>query len=1042
MKKSTLFAAAFFAAAAIVGTPQAKAQAIPSASTNLYDFSGWDGRNMLVLFADAADKGLKYPTKADFEAAGINIDLEFARSHTRYQPIIAQNAENNLVSDVYATRRIWMNLPTGAGKGIGGYPTGEFSSDVYTMWNFTHIFGSWNHGFMQAPGSWVDAAHKNGSYIYSGIEFFDYASGNQTAYSNWIASKNADGSYKYLDAVLNCLLFLGHDGINYNFEQGLPNEKLVAFHSALYRRAKEIGFENFHIGAYTNNSSMTAQNAYRMLGDNRKTVGELEGEDSSNTQILGQVHDAFLNYSGGNFYTNCTTSLNAAKTAMGTAENVYQGVWIVTMDRAWTAMNTSANKEMNMCLWGEHSESRFWQFNVGTSVMKAQENYQILQDRTTGGGNRNVLKRPAIASTGHNFQVMPTEQNKQMATFAGFASMAPERSAVKGNLPFSSLFSLGNGEIYFYKGKKTHGSWYNMSQQDYVPTYRWLLAQPGEMKTATTDTGLDVRFSHEEAYIGGSSVRISGKAVGTDVVIYKSELAVNGPVTAKVAVKNMAAGKNASNLSLILQKGDGTWISVPYGDTSDRAWEEKTLTVNGLSAGDVIKHIGVRIAGSSEDYKLYLGEIALFDGSAAKTPAPIDGDALIAEVKEETAKSLSVKLAWSVKDEGYDVEYRDRGYVFNDEVNIDHFEVFVKNGVDGKAVEVSRPAGWHAFIGTIDLEKYTEPYIGVRSVSTDLTTASEVEWIKIERYSDPSALPPVYADLYMPAYMDPTSNGMEAAYKNRWIEEVKTTGATGNIAYYRGEPAGEWDSENECPAEGNTNYVMAEDVLTVKQGETVQVTVRGHNGSDNIKYCMFKGFIDWDIDYEFNGENDELVWNFGTVNYGAGIQTGSDAWDRDLFVTQGRTFTLNVPADAKPGRTRFRIVACDAWFAGGLNATGAFNKGYALDIPVDVVSAGNTPREVAPGYKDYRDAGEADDPILASIDNVSVENGVATVSVVDGTAYFTNAEKAWFYDVNGRTAKFVGDATVPASVADLAAGVYVVKMKNGPVLRSAKVVVK
>lgn len=193
----------------------------------------------------------------------------------------------------------------------------------------------------------------------------------------------------------------------------------------------------------------------------------------------------------------------------------------------------------------------------------------------------------------------------------------------------------------------------------------------------------------------------------------------------------------------------------------------------------------------------------------------------------------------------------------------------------------------------------------------------------------------------MPAYMDPTSNGIENAYKYRWIEEVKTTGATGNINYFRNEPAGAWDAVNDCPAEGNTNYVMAEDVLTVKQGETVQVTVRGHNGEDNIMYCMFKGFIDWDIDYEFNGENDELVWNFGSVNYGAGIQTGVDAWDRSKFVTEGRTFTLNVPADAKPGRTRFRIVACDAWFAGGLNATGAFNKGYALDIPIDVVSAGN-----------------------------------------------------------------------------------------------------
>ncbi|MCM1348807.1 MAG: T9SS type A sorting domain-containing protein [Firmicutes bacterium] len=1035
MKKTTLFGAAFFAAMSVM-TPQMMAQEIPSASTTVYDFSGWDGRNMLKLFAAAADEGRAYPTKAEFEAAGIYLDLEFARSHTRYQPIIAQSAETNLVPDVFATRRLWMNLPTGAGKGTGGYPTGEFASDVYTMWNYTHVFGSWNHGFMQAPGSWVDAGHKNGTYMYSGIEFFDYASGNQSAYTDFIAEKKANGEYKYLDAVLNCLLFLGQDGINYNFEQGAPNDKLVAFHSALYKRAKEIGFDNFHIGAYTNYQTITAGNAYQLLGDNKKVLSDYSSEP------LGHVHDAFLNYSGGDFaWSGVANSLSAAKAAVGTAENVYQGVWIVTMDRNWKGMNTATTKEMNLVLWGEHSESRFWQFNVGTSQMNAQENYQILQDRTTGGGKRNVLDRPAIANSGHNFQVMAHEQDKQMATWAGFASMIPERSAIQGNLPFNTYFSLGNGEIYFYKGKKTHGSWYNMAQQDYVPTYRWLLTKKGDMKTKTTDA-LDVRFSHEEGYVGGNSIRLSGAAAGSDLVIYKTNLNVTGAVTATVALKNLA-GAGASHLSLILQKADGSWVETPYGNTTAGTWEEKTLNVNGLASGDVIKHIGVRIEGAPETYKLYLGQIKLNDGSAAKTPAPIAANSFVAEVKKETAKNLSVKLNWSVDDAGYTTEFKERGMVFNDEVNIDHFELFIKNGEDGKVVEVGRPTGWHGFIGDIDLDTYADPYIGVRSVSTDLVSASDVEWIRIERYADPTKLPVAKTDLYMPTYMDPTSNGLEAAYTSRWIEELKTTGATGNLNYVSTEPAGSWTGTGDTfkPAEDNTNYVMAEDVLTVKQGEKVTFHIRGHKSSDGIKYCLFKAFIDWDIDYEFDGSNDEMVWNFGTTNHGASpVNDGGTT--RDKFETEGVDFVVNVPADAREGRSRLRIVACDAWFAGGLNATGAFNKGFALDVPVEIVSAGNEQRQPKPGYKELRDKGEADSPEFSAIGSVAAENGVSTVTVVDNVAYFTNADKAWFYDMNGRVVKFVADATASANVADLAAGVYVVKMQNGQVIRAAKVVVK
>ncbi|MCM1348808.1 MAG: endo-beta-N-acetylglucosaminidase [Firmicutes bacterium] len=1036
MKKTTLFGAAFFAAMSVMA-PQVQAQEIPSASTTLYDFSGWNDRAMLELFAKAADEGRAFPTPEEFEAAGIFLELEFARSHTRYRDILPQSQETNLVKDVFPTRRIWMNLPTGSGKVNAGYPTAEFHSDVYTMWNYTHIFGSWNHGFMQAPGSWVDAAHKNGTYMHSGIEFFDYASGNQSAYADFIAQKKQNGEYKYLDAVLNCLIFLGQDGINYNFEQGSPNEKIVMFHSALQKRAKEIGFNSFHIGAYTNSKSLTQSSAWCLLGDNSRTI---------NGEAVGFVHDCFLDYMGGNFGVSAAaSSVAAAKAVLGTAENLYQGVWICTMDRSWKGMNQATTKEMNMCLWGEHSESRFWQFNVGTSVMNAQENYQILQDRSTAGGRRNVLSRPPISDSGNNFSVMAHEQYKQMATWAGFASMAPERSAVQGSLPFNTYFSLGNGEIYFYKGKKTHGSWYNMSQQDVMPTYRWLISQPGDMTAVTTDNNLDVRFSHEEAYIGGSSVRFSGEAAGSDVVIYKTDLRPTGAITAKVALKNMA-GAADSHISLILQKADGSWVETPYGATSGSAWEEKELNVNGIAAGDAIKHIGVRVAGAPADFKLYLGEIQLTDGQAAKVPAPIVEGSFVAEVKKETPKNLSVKLNWNVDATGYTTQFGDRGMAYNDELNIDHFELFLRNGQDGKVAEVSRPSGWHGFIGDIDLEKYPDPYIGVRSVSTDLVSASDVEWIRIERYADPTKLPQPKTDLYMPTYMDPTSNGLENAYKYRWIEELKTTGATGNLNYTRTEPAGTWTGEGETfqPDEDNTNYVMAEDVLTVKQGETVTFHIRGHEdkvASDGIKYCMFKGFIDWDIDYEFDGSGDELVWNFGTPSYGAGAYNDGGTL-RNKFESEGVDFVVNVPANAREGRSRLRIVACDAWFTGGLNATGGFNKGYGLDVPVEIVSAGNEQRQPKPGYKDLRDAGEADEPQLSAIENVTAESGVSTVTVVDNVAYFTNADKAWFYDANGRMVKFVADAKVSANVGSLATGVYVVKMQNGPVIRAAKVVVK
>ena len=123
------------------------------------------------------------------------------------------------------------------------------------------------------------------------------------------------------------------------------------------------------------------------------------------------------------------------------------------------------------------------------------------------------------------------------------AEFIPERTAIQGDLPFNTYFSLGNGDFYAYKGKKTLGSWYNMGQQDYVPTYRWLIYQTG---TTNRSTDIDAEFTHEDAYIGGSALRLKGTptSTGSDVVLYRAKLTVSGNnATAKLAVKSGIEGR-------------------------------------------------------------------------------------------------------------------------------------------------------------------------------------------------------------------------------------------------------------------------------------------------------------------------------------------------------------------------------------------------------------------------------------------------------------------------------------------------------------------
>ncbi len=1024
MKKLTLFAAALLCASAV----SVNAQSVSYDGNTIkdsYDFSPWNNDALLKLFAEADAAGRKYPTEAEFKAAGFNLDLEFVRSHVRPATIM-EDAAKNIVSEadgVYPKRRVWMNIPAGQGDMVGGYPSSEFNNDVYSMWQYTNIFGAWNHSILQCPGSWADAAHRNGTHIHSGIKFFESWTAGSRA-NEWvelITTKNSNGEYRYVKPLVNCLRYLGLDGINYNFEDaGYDDNDVVQFHKACYRYAKEIGFDSFHIGIYTQQSSLSVGNTEGRLG----------------TSATGKTADCMLNYSGSQFSWQMASSVQAAEAAMGTAEDLYAGTWISELaGRGWGRLNAdAATKRCGICCWGEHKVNRIFMYTVGKTTMDLQANYQLLQEKFFCGGNRNVLNRPAVAENGYAFGVDPSQGkgiDDQLVTFPGVASYAPERTAIQGNLPFNTHFTLGNGDFYAYKGKKTLNTWYNMGQQDYVPTYRWLMYQTG---TTSNSTALDVRFTHEDAYIGGNALRLTSAATGagTDLVLYRAKLNVTGNnPQVKVALKSGKEGKNASNLSVIVKKFDeSAWLEFPLGDVDGKAWQEVEANMTGVAKGDVIEYIGFRVKGGVSDYEMLVGQLMLSDDAVTGAPAAIDAASVLAEVRNETTKSMSVKLSWNVNTAGFETEHSDWDMVYNDEVNIDHFEFFYKNGEDGKVSEVGRTTTWSAFFPNLQFEGANDqPYVGVRSVSKDLKNYSEIVWVALNRDNNVAE---GTISLYDPTYINNLTDGYETAVTGRWMASLKTTGADQNVNY-----------TSNSYVKDSTQYVFVDQILKVKQGQTVTVTYAGARiqvqtstgyKEDGLEYCTVVGYVDWDGNYNF-GEGDEIVYENGVRNSGT-------------TSVRENTFTINVPADAVPGSSMLRLVFSDAWFAHP-GATGGTNKGFSIDIPMEI-SGTNTPRTPETTYRDLRDAGVADEPEMNdpnAIENITNDKEAVAVSsfypsVAEDVIYFNNVEKAWIYTVDGRFVQFIDNAPESVSVNDLTPGLYVVKMQNGQIVRSQKLVKK
>ena len=221
------------------------------------------------------------------------------------------------------------------------------------------------------------------------------------------------------------------------------------------------------------------------------------------------------------------------------------------------------------------------------------------------------------------------------------------------------------------------------------------------------------------------------------------------------------------------------------------------------------------------------------------------------------------------------------------------------------------------------------------------------------------------------------------------------------------------------------------------------MTIKCANFSDGLKWCFAGGWMD------LNGSGD-FDKPLPTKRTAAEIADGKTTTDpegerlffegtiraaTESFQTTGITFSFTVPDNATPGQSRLRIVFSDAWFAGMFNPVGYHAKGFTIDVGVEI--EGTNPGRVV---VDTRDQGEAEEAENVGADT-SVEQVVGEISTaegVDGAIVINNADKAWIYTADGKLVEFVKN---PAQVA-VAEGVYLVKMQNGNVIRSAKVLVK
>lgn len=983
----------------------------PSQSKVLYDFQAYNDFELLKYFKELHDNGKRFPTVEEFKTK-FGVEPEFVRSHMRKRAVLTGDDNNTrLFPALREGRTVFLNLPTGTERETGGYPSAQFDNDPFTVWHYTDLFGAWNHGFFQAPGSWTDAAHKHGVDMMSGIKFFD-TTGNpggvsSSSYENAILLQDG-GEFVYIKPLIHLLMWLGQDGINYNWESsGYTGDGVVNFHKGLRQYAKELGFDNYRQAIYTSRNSLDLLYSRSWLWDHNRR------------QNIG---DIMLNYSGGDFATyNAQSSADMAFAHTGSYDHLYNGAWIVTMNRDFQGME---NKPTNICLWGEHANSRFVSNNTGNTDTEKMANLQELYERAFAGGNRNAAYLQPWTTS---------DWGDRLSTFGGISRMIPERTTLRQNLPFRTFFNTGAGERYYYKGKSASmGGWYNLASQDLQPTFRWVQYELG---TRNPSLPVQVAYTYEDAYTGGSSLRFKGDG-NADVILYRGLLTVGSAnPKATLAFKAGMAENKDNGLSLILHKrgtGDTEYLVYPFADLQASSWEEQTVELTGLNQGDVIDYIGIRMDNTANQ-NILLGELYLHDDTI-DTSAPSKPRGLRAEVKMETKNSLSVMLAWGVDAKaGVTPTRANQGLVYNDEAGVHHFEILYKEGENGTVRELGRTTSWATYVPTVTFEKVNEeadaePMFGVRAVGNDLKTYSEVEWITVSRQDSYLLTEP---DRYCESSLNPNADGAAVARLRRFLDKVSTTGAKVDLNY-----------TSETPDADGDNYVYYKDGnLTVLQGQEIDFFFRAygrevHAGSatrDGMQWCWAATYIDWNNDGVFDAESDEKI---------PALKLGTARQATPEFQTTGVTKRFQIPSDATPGKVRVRVIFTDAWFPEPTPCTKTA-KGFTFDFDM-IIEGTNTGRESV----DTRDNGTPEEPenlaatAPTGVSLVKKDNNYSSVypNPMVSVLNFNNTDKAWIFSLDGVLVRSVADASASIDVSGLEAGTYIVKTERAGVTRSHKVV--
>ena len=689
-------------------------------------------------------------------------------------------------------------------------PDGVFDSEVFSMWPYVTHWGDWNCGLGRIPAALLDAAHKNGVPVSSvaGIPYGGIQSDWKTALQT-LAETNVQKAADYMK-------YFGYDGLGYNSEYseyytaGRVTRKLRDFHVNLNKAIKPYNpiFENVWYDGTNDKGRIAFDNG---LNDDNKSIFGAKGSEAANL---------FFNYNWNSDWL-LQGSVDKAAEIERSPLDLYAGVNMQGGEpRSGSRWTLLKDFPISIGLWGAHSQNMFFESRgeKGSDPETQQRTYMLRTERWFSSGSRNPVNSLQINNS--------LNYNADNTDFAGMSAMMTARSSMSWDLtqePLITYFNLGNGKFFNYAGvHQNDRPWANVGVQDYLPTWRWWFADKllGRTAADVPANGLDAEFVWDDAYMGGSTVRVFGSTPKEYLHLFKTKYALKSGdvITFRYKVKG---GKADASLVFTTEDAVNAEKAYPVLASTDEAdedkWVEKTITVDGSLNGKTLALVALKMENAA-DLNLYLGEFSIVRGTFAAPAQPVITKT---ELLHAAKNGVDGKIIFNMPNDKASGEP-----CYNTDVKTSLFKLWAKQeGKDPILMGVTTSWAGMYYSVPVDVKGQGKVKFGVSAVSLDMKKESPIAWgedhdiftsydYSDEIKADKSVIKPNEA--FTIAYVDPRHEA------GNWkIEHNGTTVATSN-------------NTNEIKVENGLSQTGFYDLVL-----TGYVTENGTRVSKEVRYANY-----------------------------------------------------------------------------------------------------------------------------------------------------------------------------------------------------------